>query len=169
MSSIEQDVELLRQKLQQAETQLKLQQETERLEKELSWEYNMDMIKKQIPKATDATLLRSYRMGSHGRSIRLPTNAAKSAVFSIVQPFMKSVGICLERLERTIKQQQEKIDNLENRLVMSQEGAIVEVAPRTAATDDIVPSIQVLKHRQTQLEKALSKNDGSSLAQNPSC
>ncbi len=31
-----------------------------------------------------------------------------------LHPFMKSVGICLERLERTIKQQQEKIDNLEN-------------------------------------------------------
>jgi len=28
-------------------------------------------------------------------------------------------------------------------------------------TDDIVPSVQVLKHRQTQLEEAISENGGS--------
>ena len=56
----------------------------------------------------------------------------------------------------------EKIDNLEKLLVQQQ-------GQGSACTDDIVPSVQVLKHRQTQLEEAISENGGSSLAQNPSC
>ena len=48
MSAIQQDVELLRQQLQQAEEQLREKEEKERLEKEQSWEYNMEIIKHPI-------------------------------------------------------------------------------------------------------------------------
>ena len=156
MSAIKQDVELLRQQLQQAEAKLKLQQDKERLEKEQTWEYNMDIIKSSCSQA----VVRAW-----------PGGAPISVHYAgrTLHPFMKSVGICLERLERTIKQQQEKIDNLENRLLLSRKLHGQTLALLTAETDDIVPSVQVLKHRQTQLEKALCKNNGSSLAQNPSC
>jgi len=126
LSAFQQDVELLRQQLQQAEKQLRDKEEKERLEEAESWEYNMDTIKQQIPKAAAAVILRSYRMGNFGgpqRSVPLPSNAAtrsSQSVFKIVHPFMTSVLKCLERLERTIKQQQEKIDNLEKLLVQQQ-------------------------------------------------
>ncbi len=51
MSAIKQDVEILRQQLQQAEAKLKLQQDKERLEKEQTWEYNMDIIKDKVKTA----------------------------------------------------------------------------------------------------------------------
>ncbi len=239
MSAIKQDVEILRQQLQQAEAKLKLQQDKERLDKEQTWEYNMDIIKDKVKTANikqnnnnlepkRAAFQQDYRVyGFERESIndrrrqelerqsaknsrwhkktrlpnsaaehlhpipyrkdregreyilsteldacaraRMPGNVMECAIFKVSYPFMKSVGICLERLERTIKQQQEKIDNLENRLLLSRELHGQTLALLTAETDDIVPSVQVLKHRQTQLEKALCKNNGSSLAQNPSC
>ena len=170
MSTIQQNVELLREQLQQAETQLKLQQDKERLEKEQSWEYNMDMIKSSSSKCESLLEENKIQRGSQVRSCRMAA-LTNRPIYSTLHPFIKSVGICLERLERTIKQQQEKIDNLENRFLLAQEMEATSqtLALLTAGTDDIVPSVQVLKHRQTQLEKALCKNNGSSLAQNPSC
>ena len=235
MSAIQQDVELLRQQLQQAEKQLRDKEEKERLEKEETWEYNMDIIKDKVKtanikqnrknwgvvrqkraakfyqdygvygferavindrrrqahrimleheRASNSRRVKDrpdpefapipYREDREGReyiwdteldasaSAKMPRTQAEYEVFQVSYPFMKSVGICLERLERTIKQQQEKIDNLE-KLLVQQHGR------GSACTDDIVPSVQVLKHRQRQLEEEISENGGSSLAQNPSC
>ena len=161
MSAIKQDVELLTQQLQQAQEKLKVQLEKEKLEKEQSWEYNMDMIKSSISKCESLLEENKIQRGSQVRSCRMAA-LTNRPIYSTLHPFIKSVGICLERLERTIKQQQEKIDNLENRLVMAN-----EFTSQTLA--EVLSSVQVLKHRQTQLEKALCKNNGSSLAQNPSC
>ena len=52
MATIEENVKALQAKLEEAEKQLFEKKEKERLEKERSWEYNVDVIQKNIKSAT---------------------------------------------------------------------------------------------------------------------
>ena len=86
--------------------------ENERLEKERSWEYNVDVIQKNIKMATAGQKLPPYRMGNFSarmKSVPLPSNVAVKWVCDFLQPFMSSVLECLQRLDERIKAIEETI------------------------------------------------------------
>ena len=112
MATIEENVKALQAKLEEAEKQLFEKEEKERLEKERSWEYNVDVIQKNIKMATAGQKLPPYRMGNFGgrrKSVPLPNNVAVKSVCNFLQPFMTSVLVCLQRLD-------ERVQDLEDNL-----------------------------------------------------
>ena len=116
MATIEENVKALQAKLEEAEKQLFEKEEKERLEKERSWEYNVDVIQKNIKSATAGKKLPMSRMGNFSgrrKSIPLPSNWAERSVCNYLQPFMSSVLECLQRLDERVQDLEEnlKIDS----------------------------------------------------------
>ena len=107
MSNIQAQVKELRLLLESAEKQLFENEEKERLEKERTWGYNVDVIQKNIKSATAGQKLPRNRIAhySSGRSgsVLLPSNIAEKRVCNYLQPFMSSVLECLQRLDERVQ------------------------------------------------------------------
>lgn len=114
MATIEENVRALQAKLEEAEKQLFEKEEKERLEKERSWEYNVDVIQKNIKSATAGKKLPTSRMGNFGgrmKSVPLPNNVAVKSVCNFLQPFMTSVLECLQRLDERVQAIEAQLEN----------------------------------------------------------
>jgi len=114
MATIEENVRALQAKLEEAKKQLFEKEEKERLEKERSWGYNVDVIQKNIKMATDGQKLPSTRMGSWGgrrKSIPLPNNWVETKICNYLQPFMTSVLECLQRLDERVQAIEARLEN----------------------------------------------------------
>ncbi len=116
MATIEENVRALQAKLEEAEKQLFEKEEKERLEKERSWGYNIDVIQKNIKSATAGQKLPASRMGGYfsdgrRRSVPLPSNVAEKRVCNYLQPFMTSVLECLQRLDERVQAVEARLEN----------------------------------------------------------
>ena len=117
MATIEENVKALQAKLEEAEKQLFEKEEKERLEKERSWEYNVDVIKSKMAavKLDEQRAKREInRLGKKssrvvGRNANLMSQYAKTNVYNSLKPFMTSVLECLQRLN-------ERVQDLEDNL-----------------------------------------------------
>ena len=119
MATIEENVKALQAKLEEAEKQLFEKEEKERLEKERSWEYNVDVIQSKMA-AVELDERRARheinRLGKKssrvvGRNANLMSQYAKTNVYNSLKPFMTSVLECLQRLDERV---QDLEDNLKN-------------------------------------------------------
>jgi len=111
----EKNVQELKTQLEEAQKQLLEKQDKERLEKEKSWEYNIDAIQSKVA-AVELDEQRARheinRLGKKssrvvGRNANLMSQYAKTNVYNSLKPFMTSVLECLQRLD-------ERIQRLEN-------------------------------------------------------
>ena len=109
MATIEENVKALQAKLEEAEKQLFEKEEKERLEKERSWEYNVDVIQGTIKHAVQGRRLPQTRYHSQRGSVLDPSNYVEKRMCDYLQPFMTSVLECLQRLDERIKAIEETI------------------------------------------------------------
>jgi len=117
MATIEENVKALQAKLEEAEKQLFEKEEKERLEKERSWEYNVDVIKSKMAavKLDEQRAKREInRLGKKssrvvGRNANLMSQYAKTNVYNSLKPFMTSVLECLQRLNERVQSIEEQL------------------------------------------------------------
>ncbi len=117
MATIEENVRALQAKLEEAEKQLFEKKKKERLEKEKSWEYNVDVIKSKMAAVKldeqrakrELTRLRAQSSRVVGRNANLMSQYAKTEVYNSLKAFMTSVLECLKRLDERIKAIEETI------------------------------------------------------------
>lgn len=106
MATIEENVRALQAKLEEAKKQLFEKEEKERLEKERSWEYNVDVIQNNIKMAAAGKEVPTTRQIAR---FMIPRNIVEKRMCNFLQPFMTSVLECLQRLDERIKAIEETI------------------------------------------------------------
>ena len=111
MATIEENVRALQARLEEAEKQLFEKKEKERLEKEKSWEYNVDVIQGTIKHAVQGRRLPQTRHHSQRGSVIIPSNFVEKRICDYLQPFMTSVLECLQRLDERVQAIEAQLEN----------------------------------------------------------